>query len=69
MLSQPIRKRYHTTFLFIDLTTLGTFIEILIGWFKQVERLMIVLNNRIILCVIIGDLHRFIGHCNISLDP
>ena len=43
-----------------------------ICWLKlsvQMFQLLILIYKRVVLCVIIGDVHKFIGNCLIPLDP
>ena len=62
-----VPKSYDNVFLFVGLITLGTLENWLVN---QIERF----NNYFsstegaILCIIIGDIHPFIGHCLIPLD-
>ena len=59
-------KFYDKIFLFVGLTTLGSFIKSLF------DGLLIWVSKRfteeIIMCFIIGILHQFIGHCLFPLD-
>ena len=62
-------KFFNNVFLFIGWTTLGTFIKFwLVGSFSWVPK-SIQSQEWVILCIIIGDVHKFIDHCLIPLDP
>ena len=59
-------------FLFVGLTSLETFTELrfmLCYVFKRVLTTNFNVQNLQFLCVIIRDVHQFIGHCLIPLDP
>ncbi len=56
-----VSKVNNGDFLFIGLTTMGTFIWILIGWFIKVHPLIGICRR--------GNVHKFIGYCLIPLDP
>ena len=69
-------KFYNNVFLFISFTTLGTLVNF--DWLVIVNKLSVqtqqplILQKStklIILCIIIGDVQKFIGHCLIPLEP
>ena len=61
-------------FLFVGFKILGTFIVcILIGLFNKLSvqsfKPLIVIYRRGSICIMIGVVHKFFGHCLIPLDP
>ena len=63
----------YNIFLLVGITTLGTFMEILIGrlirLIVQTFQPLVVIYRGVILRIIIGDVHQFIGHCLNPLVP
>ena len=59
-------KFYNNVFLFVDPTTYGTYYDWLV---HQVECSNVSTTKGLILCIIIWNVHQFIGHCVIPLDP
>ena len=67
-------KFYINVFMFVGLTFLGTLVNFdwLIQRFIQLSvqnfQPLIQSTEEVILCIIIGDIHQFIGHCLIPVD-
>ena len=65
-------KFYNSVFIFVGLKTLGTFIEFCLAC-SLVECLNVSTTNCKLrcgdFCIIIGNVHQFIDHCLIPLDP
>ena len=40
-----------------------------LNWFQTVQPLILIYKRVFTLCIIVGNLHKFIGHCLIPLDP
>ena len=51
-----------TFFLFVDLKTYGTFIELSLVGSKPFQPIMLI-YRRLILCINIRNVNQFIGHC------
>ena len=62
-------RTQNNVFLFVGSTTLGTLIGCIMKLCVQTFQPLIRSTEWVILCIINRDLHQFIGHCLISLDP
>ncbi len=66
--------KFYNIFVFVGLTTLGTLnfdwlvykVECL---YISSQPLILIYKKEVILCIIIGDVRQFIGHCLFPLDP